>query len=63
MKLRRENISIMKMRPKGTRLTRGRVKGQDLRDLENLLSRKAKKDQEEEHNCHWIGTGRKDLDY
>jgi hypothetical protein len=43
-------------------LARGRVEGRDLRDLENILSQKAKKSQEEEHNCHWIDTGRKDLD-
>jgi hypothetical protein len=62
MKLRRDNISIMQTRPKGTGLARGRVEGRDLRDLENLLSQKAKKAQEEEHNCRWISTGKKDLD-
>jgi hypothetical protein len=28
------------MRPKGIELTRGRVEGQDLKDLENLLSQR-----------------------
>jgi hypothetical protein len=36
-KLRRDSVSIMQMRPKGTGLARGRVEGRDLRDLENLL--------------------------
>jgi hypothetical protein len=33
----------MQMRRKGTGLARGRVEGQDLQDLENLLSQKDKK--------------------
>jgi hypothetical protein len=52
--LRRDNVSITKTRPKGTWLARGRVEGQDLRDVENHLSQNAKKSQEEEHNYRWI---------
>jgi hypothetical protein len=46
-KLRRDSVSITQTRPKGTGLARGRVEGRDLRDLENILSQKAKKAQEE----------------
>ena len=44
-KLERGSVSIMQTKPKGTGLARGRVEGRDLRDLENLLSQKAKKAQ------------------
>jgi hypothetical protein len=36
---------------KGTGLARGRAEGRDLRDLENLLSQKAKKAQEKQCLC------------
>jgi hypothetical protein len=51
------------MRPKGTGLARGRFEGRDIQDLENILSQKAKKSREEEHNYRWISTRKKDPDY
>jgi hypothetical protein len=62
-KLKRGSISIMETRPKGTGLVRGRIEGRELPNLENILSQKAKKNQEEEHNFHWISTGKKYSDH
>jgi hypothetical protein len=62
-KLRRGSISIMQMRPKGTRLAREASKAETFERRIYSKGREEVQAQEEEHNCHWIGTGRKDLDH